>query len=286
MHLTFFYAEKGYEMALGPALIEGAAAHGDTVVMRPLGEYRSPPPGGSIICGVVKREILWDHQAAGVPLLYLDKGYHRVRAPWRGGNLPGWWRLCWNATHPTAYLMDRPRPADRWERLGVTLAPRRTGDRVVILGSSAKFHQTERLPHPTEWTQGLVSALQHITPMGLVYRPKPSWADAEPIPGTEFDHGGKTAVANTLARAFCSVTYGSIAAVDSIIAGVPCIVLGNAVARPISATSIGSVLSPVWESQVRREQWAANLAYCHFTPDEIADGTAWKILKETARYAL
>lgn len=285
MRVTFWFAEKGYEMALGPALIEGAAAHGDEVVMRPIAEYRSPPPGGSIICGVVKRELLWEHQAAGVPLLYLDKGYHRVRAPWRGGNLPGWWRLCWNATHPTAYLMDRARGADRWNQLGVQLQPRRRGNKLVILGSSAKFHQTERLPHPTQWVSGVVQVVQHISPAEIVYRPKPSWADAQPVEGTTFDHGGKTPVAGALADAWCSITYGSIAAVDSIISGVPCIVLGNAVARPISATSLSGILNPIWESEVRREQWAANLAYCHFTPDEIAAGVAWKILKETARHA-
>lgn len=287
MHLTFFFAEKGYEMALGPALIEGAARCGDTVEMRPLAEYRSPPPGGSIVCGVVKREVMWEHQAAGIPCIHLDKGYHRTRAPWRGQNIPGWWRMCWNATHPTNYFMDWKRPADRWERLGVKMMDRRQGgDRILILGSSAKFHETERLPHPTPWTESLVGVLQHITPMEITYRPKPSWSAAMPVPGTTFDHGGKSQVTDALARAFVSITYGSIAAVDSIIAGVPCVVLGNAVARPISSTGIGGVLNPVWESAARREQWAANLCYSHFTPDEIADGTAWKILKEQAPHAV
>lgn len=286
MHLIFWYAEKGYEMALGPALIEGAAVHGDTVEMRPIAEYRFPPPGGSIVCGVVKREIMWEHQVAGIPCIHLDKGYHRTRASWRGQSIPGWWRMCWNATHPTAYLMDRPRPADRWDRLGVALQPRRRGEKVIILGSSAKFHETERLPHPTPWAQGVVNVARHITPMEIVLRPKPSWKDAVPVEGATFDHGHRRPLSDTLADAWCSITYGSIAAVDSIIAGVPCIVLGNAVARPISAISLSAVLNPIWESDARREQWAANLAYCNFSPDEIASGTAWSILKEQMRYAV
>jgi hypothetical protein len=266
--------------------MSGAEACGDEVVMRPLSEYRLPTSGGSIIVGVVKREVLWEHQAFGIPCIYTDKGFHRTRAPWRGKNLPGWWRMCWNATHPTAYLMDVARPADRWAKLGVALAPRRRGRKVVILGSSAKFHETERLPHPTQWTQSVAETISHLSPMDILYRPKPSWSDAEPVPGTTFDHGGKSLVATALADAWCSVTYGSIAAVDSIIAGVPCIVLGNAVARPICSTALSAVLDPLWESDAKREQWAANLAYCNFSPDEIASGIAWKILKEQMRHAV
>lgn len=286
MKFTFWTAPKGYEMALGPALITGAAACGDEVVMRPLEEYQLPATGGSIILGVVKREILWEHQAAGIACAYVDKGYHRARAPWRGENLPAWWRLCWNATHPTAYLMDTPRAADRWEKLGVQLQERRRGDRIVLLGSSAKFHETERLSHPTAWAQGVVNIVRHITPCEIVYRPKPSWRDAEPVEGAAFDHGGKAPVADALARAWCSITYGSISAVDSIVAGVPCIVMGNAVARPIAGTSLSQVLDPYWPAANRREQWAANLAYCHFTPAEIASGLAWSILKEQMRHAV
>lgn len=293
MRMTFWFAEKGYELALGPALIEGAAACGDEVEMRPLAEYALPSTGGSIICGVVKREMLWEHQLTGVPLLYLDKGYHRARAPWNGGSLPAYWRLCWNAVHPTAYLMDLDRPDDRWRRLGVELK-RRTRWHVeksldapiVILGSSQKFHETEKIEHPTPWTQNLVRQISLKTKRPIIYRPKPSWAAAEPVLGAAFDHGRKNSVNDALAGAWCSITHASIACVDSIIAGVPCVVLGAGVAAPISSTMVKDVLNPLWVDPSVREQWAANLAYCQFTPDEIGDGTAWEILKETMNHAV
>lgn len=286
MRLTFWFATKGYEMALGPLLTAGAAAHGDEIVMRPLEEYRGPTGDGGLICGVVKREVLWEHQARGVPLLYLDKGYHRAREHWRGLSLPAWWRLCWNAVHPTAYLMDRSRPSDRWQRLGVHLQERRPGKQVVILGSSAKFHETERLVHPTSWAKLLVAGIKRAGSWPIVYRPKPSWADAVAVDGATFDHGSKTEVAGALRGAWCSVTHGSIACVDSIVAGVPCVVLGQGVARPISSTTMAAVADPYWPPRAIREQWAANLAYCHFTPAEIETGHAWKILKEQAPHAV
>jgi hypothetical protein len=95
-----------------------------------------------------------------------------------------------------------------------------------------------------------------------------------------FDWGAKTDVRNTLAGALCAVTYGSIACVDAICYGIPCVVLGNAVAKPVSAGFLNDVSYPVWKPQATREQWAANLAYCNFTPAEIGDGTAFTILKE------
>lgn len=288
MRLTLFKAEKGYENALAPALIAGAALHGDEITIKPASDYRGPEGDGGIIFGVVKREILWDHVQRGVPLAYLDKGFKRARAPWRGANLPTHWRMCWNATHPTAYLMDLNAPPDRWELLGLRLQNRNAiGTRIVILGSSAKFHHTEKLIHPTEWVQGIVRELKQIAPeRKILYRPKPSWSDAQPVEGARFDHGAKSAILDALRTAWCSITYGSIACVDSICAGVPCVVLGNAVAGPISSRTLGEVNDPLWLNRRNREQWAANLAYTHFTPDEIAAGFAWKTLKEQMRYAV
>jgi hypothetical protein len=288
MRLTLWKAPKGYENALAPVLIEGARLHGDEITIKPTDEYRGPEGDGGIIFGVVKREILWDHAHKGVPLIYLDKGYKRARAPWRGTNLPTHWRMCWNATHPTEYLMRLAAPADRWDSLGLRLNNRNAvGTRVVILGSSAKFHHTEKLVHPTEWTQGLVREIQQIAPdRKILYRPKPSWSDAQPVDGARFDHGGKSLILDALRTAFCSITYGSIACVDSVCAGVPCIVLGNGVAAPISSRTLGEIADPMWQNRRNREQWAANLAYCHFTPDEIASGFAWKTLKEQMRHAV
>lgn len=286
MKLVFFYAVKGYEMRLGPMLQAGAAANGDEIEMKPLDQYEGPEGDAGLICGVVKREILWDHQAKNHPLLYLDKGYTRTRTPWDGASLPGWWRLCWNATHPTAYLMQLKAPADR-TRDARMFEPSFRGNpegHIVLLGSSQKFHHTEGLPHPTDWARGIIQFCQQTKRM-VIYRPKPSWKWAEPIEGSEFHHGDKTPVTMDLNGAFCSITYGSIACVDSVLAGIPCIVLGNGVARPVSSTSLAQIDNPIWASRPTLRQWFANLSYCQFTPAEIQSGLAWSTVKEHLRYA-
>lgn len=281
MKVTLWKAEKGYENALAPEIASGLALHGDSLTVKPIGDFQGPEGDCGMIVGVVKREVLWAHQRAGVPCAYVDKGYYRDRAPYKGLSLPKWWRLCWNDTHPTKYLMNVKRPTDRWELLDSRLQERNPAGRdIVILGSSAKFHHTCGLPHPTEWARDLVRQIRTYSNRQILYRPKPSWADAEPVDGTVFDHGKKTRIEDALARAYCSITYGSIACVDSILAGVPAIVLGNGVAGPVAEPRIPFIPQPRWVSHEERVQWISNLCYSHFRPQEIEDGSAWAIVKE------
>ncbi len=288
MRLIFWRAEKNYELALAGVLAEGAKAAGIELIEKRTADYAGPEGDGALILGVVKREILWDHQAKGVPVIVIDKGYCRDRVPLNGGSVPAWWRMCWQDVHPTKYLMAIPRSPDRWLRMGLELKePKAPAEHVVIIGSSAKFHQTMRITEPTAWAIQIVHEIHRLLPTTkVIYRPKPSWKYAVPVEGAVFDHGHKTTLAAALSGASCSVTYGSIGCVDSIVAGVPCIVLGNAVAAPISSNFLKDVTYAYWALRPAREQWAANLGYCNFTPAEIGDGTAFKILKEQMSYAV
>lgn len=281
MKWILWCAEKGYERALGPALIKGAAKNGDEVIVRPMDTYSGPEGDGAIIFGIVRREILWDYQRVELPIAYVDKGFLRESAPWNGDYLPKWWRICANTTHPTDYMMDLAMPGNRWALTGARPAPRHTtGTKIVIAGSSEKFHLTMGLPHPTEWTTTLVRKIRKHTDAEIVYRPKPSWRFAEPVAGTTFDYGAKTRFADVLVEASCVVTWGSIASVDANLAGVPTIVLGNAPARPVSATDLRQISTPYWAQDPLRAQWLANLAHCMWTPAEIASGQAWAGLRD------
>lgn len=288
MKVVLWKAEKGYENALGPLLREGAARHGDELTIKPLEVYEGPEGDAGMIIGVVKRKLLWDHRARAHPLIYIDKGYSRSRAPWGALSLPAWWRMCWNAVHPTDYLMRLGYGPGRTLAAGwavPNLASRWTGH-ILLLGSSAKFHETMMIQHPTDWAKRVVADIRlYAKERRIIYRPKPSWADAQPVEGTEFHHGAKTPIGDDLDGAFASVTYGSIACVDSILAGVPCIVLGNAVARDLGSRTLSDINAPHWFSPAMGLKWLANLSYCQWSPGEIQSGLAWQHLKEQKRYA-
>lgn len=288
MKVIFWFATKGYELALAPILQAGARAHGIEFELRPIEQYRAPEGDAGMICGVVKREVLWDHQDKSHPLLYIDKGYTRLRAQFGERNLPAFWRICVQATHPTSYFMRRERPSSRVAASAWEFNDRgaSNGRYILIAGSSAKFHHTHKLPHPTAWATGIVEQLRQITDDPIIYRPKPSWADAQPIAGAEFDHGKKTPFSDALKRAKVVVTYGSIAGVEAVIEGCPCIVLGNSPAAPMSSLRLVDVLDPISPPIAERRDWAARLSFCHWTPGEIERGEPWPIIKEQLTDAL
>lgn len=281
MRLILWQAEKGYEAIMGPAVVRGAALNGIKVETRPIDDYRGPEADGGIIFGIVKREILWDHQRTGHPIIYIDKGFSRSRTIWQGNNVPGWWRVCINASHPTAYMMDHAYPVDRMKRAGMMLSGRRLeGKTIVIAGSSEKFHLAHGLPHPTEWARGVVAEIGRYTDDPIVYRPKQSWRGARTIKGVIFDHGAKTPFGSVLEHARCVITHGSAAGVDAVMAGVPCITLGDGPARPVSGHKIETINDPWWPDIALRRQWAANLAYFNWRPDELDNGVACQALTE------
>ena len=78
------------------------------------------------------------------------------------------------------------------------------------------------------------------------------------------------------------VTFNSIAATESILAGVPAFVLApcNA-ALPVSDTDLTRIDTPTYADQDQVHAWAHHLAYGQFHNTELANGVAAAILKET-----
>ena len=62
-------------------------------------------------------------------------------------------------------------------------------------------------------------------------------------------------------------------------AGVPAMVFGNAIARPVAETRIQSIETPYWGSADKRLRWASAMAYCQWSMTELESGEAWAELK-------
>ena len=78
----------------------------------------------------------------------------------------------------------------------------------------------------------------------------------------------------------CMVTYNSIAAVESLIYGKPVFTMGPNAAEPLSNTNLEKIEHPIMPSVERIREFCCNLAYAQFTPEEMINGTAWRILQE------
>jgi hypothetical protein len=277
--ITFWHSDKPRERLLADAFLHGARVHGDEVELRQLQpQIEVADCDLAVMVGVKSRELFRAHWQAGAHTLMLDKGYVRSAI---AGPVKVWeyWRTAIDAHHPTAKLMQITRPFDRLERIYLPLKKwRASGKHVVLAGSSAKYHDFYGLKDPTAYGNKVVRQLQRITGRTIVYRPKPSWKEAVPINGTRYSQLPES-LEQLLENAHVLVTHGSNACFEAIVQGIPCIILGDAVAKPISSTELEQIEDPLIVATSVRYQWLANLAYCQWTMKEFASGEAWATLR-------
>ena len=276
MNISFYASDKMREQELALAFLTGVEKHGDTGWVQPAG-FVGIKPDLAVMVGVKSRYLHRSCQALGVHTIMIDKGYQRHRKP--GGKGWEYWRCAIDAHHPTDMLMNIKRPSDRMA--GVELARWHAKTRrghIVIAGSSAKYHRFYDLPEPTQWTVDLVAEIRRHTDRPIVYRPKPSWHDAKPIDGTRYS-GPNENIADVLRGAHALVTHGSNACFEAVLAGVPCVILGDGVAKPISSTTIAEIESPLLASMQQRQKWLAALSYCQWTLEEFESGKAWAAIR-------
>lgn len=272
MNLIFYASEKPREQELAKAFLAGARVHGWTVEQRDLCADPQIEPGTTAVAmvGVKSKRLFAATKAAGAVPVMFDKGY--VRARRADVRVWDYWRISVGAHHPTRSLMATKMPRDRLDALGLrVLAWRTRGYAVVIAGSSAKYHDFYGLPDPETYYTGLVQQLREITDMPVIYRPKPSYREAQPISDARFSDRGENIIA-TLQGAWALVTHGSNACFEAALHGIPSIVLGDGVAKPISSTRLEDVIEP---KLGKREQWLANLAYRQWTEAEMRSGEAF-----------
>jgi len=84
-----------------------------------------------------------------------------------------------------------------------------------------------------------------------------------------------------LDKAYCLITYNSIAATEAILANRPAIALAPNAATVLCNTKISELNKLNIHDPDQIYAYAAHLAYCQFTAQEMRNGTAWRILNES-----
>lgn len=214
--------------------------------------------------------VVFDQYKAFRKAVYIDLGYWKrhKRSRWDGNH-----KLALNSRHATAYFQARPKPSDRFEASGLTVRPWRDGgNHILVAGMSAKAAACERLGAEV-WERRTVAELRKITKRPIIYRPKPNWDGARPIPGSTFGKG--QSLEEALHDCHAVVTHHSNVAVDALLAGIPCI-CPEGVASALSGHALTQIESPPMPDG--REQWAYDLAYTQYSVDEMRGGAALRYL--------
>jgi hypothetical protein len=217
-------------------------------------------------------QMLADYRHRGARAIYVDLGYwgRRKLSRWDGHH-----KFALNSRHPTAYFQDRPKSASRFSQFRVPIRPwRASGRHILLIGMSAKAAAAEGY-RPEEYERETVEQLRRFTDRPIVYRPKPNWAEARPIEGTIFGKGPD--LAQALVDCHAVVAHHSNAAVDALLAGVPCL-CPDGVASVLSGHDLAQIESP--PTPDGREQWAADLAWTQWSVEEIERGDAYRYLLE------
>ena len=80
---------------------------------------------------------------------------------------------------------------------------------------------------------------------------------------------------------YATVAFNSIAALESVLYGIPAFVAVPCAASPLASNDLRNLLSPFRPDKDLIDRHCKGLAYGQFTLDEIETGHAWKILKNT-----
>jgi len=223
-----------------------------------------------VLRGILKHKIMHRCWEGGHDFWYVDSGYagNNVTATnSRGTKL--YHRIVKNDLQ---HQEIRSRPADRWSALGITLQPRRYGRRIIVAAPDEKpcrFYGIDQ----ARWIEDTVARIKQLTDRPVEVRQRAP---------KRIDRVATAPLSQELANdVHALVTFNSVAAVESIFAGVPAFVLAPThVATPVANASLDSIEDPVWANKDLLAAWCHSMAYGQYHVKELKNGTAFRMMQE------
>jgi hypothetical protein len=218
--------------------------------------------------GIMKHKIIKQCWADGRPFRYMDSGYLGNRPGFRN---PHGWKL-WHRIVPNNLQHDQviPRSSDRWHQLGLEISRRRHGSSILIVAPDekpCKFYDIEL----ETWLTETINTIKQHTDRPIVMRERNKSRTERKINRVE----------NALGNVHALVTFNSVAAVESILAGVPAFVLAPThIAEPVASKDLSQIENPVWANRDTLDAWCHSMAYGQYHVKELRDGTAFRMMQE------
>jgi hypothetical protein len=247
--------------------------------------FRKSIPGSSpsIFRGVVKRKHIQQHWQDKKEFYYMDTGYFgNFVSPGNPGGKKLFHRIVKNDLQKH-WLENYP--IDRWQEIRKIDTRyqwkgwKKKGNKILIIVPNRKscvFYGYEegkikdRDESKPTWLMNTIETIKKHTDMEIVIREKGSRSARQ-----------HNSIFDALDEGiFATVAFNSIAALESVIYGIPSFVTVPCAASPLSLTDLSQISTPFYPDESLVQQHCASLAYGQFTGEEIANGTAWKLLNK------
>jgi hypothetical protein len=232
---------------------------------------------------VVKRKHIQKHWQDKTDFYYMDTGYFgNFISPGNPGGKKLFHRIVKNDLQK--HWVEKY-PSDRWQEI-CKIDPRyqwngwkigrRRGNKILIIVPNRKscvFYGYDTDPYTDDnkpWLMNTIETIKKHTDMEIVIREKGSRSARQ-------HHSIFDALDEGV---FATVAFNSIAAMESVIYGVPAFVTVPCAASPLALTDLSRITKPFYPDESLVQQQCASLAYGQFTHEEVANGTAWKLLNK------
>lgn len=223
-----------------------------------------------VLRGIMKHKIIkrcWQDQRR---FRYMDTGYMGNRP---GPGNPNGWKF-WHRIVPNNLQHDQviKRPADRWQRLNIKTRPFQKHGRTILIAAPDEKPCAFYGIKLQDWLDQTIAAIKANTDRPIQIRQRPAARTDRKTQAAE----------EWLNDVHALVTFNSVAATESVLAGVPVFVTApcNA-AKPVANLDLTCIDDPWFPDPDQVHAWACHLAYGQFHTTELADGTAARILNET-----
>ena len=242
--------------------------------------FRNSIPGvpPSVFRGVVKRKYIQQHWQDKKDFYYMDTGYFgNFISPGNPGGKKLFHRIVKNDVQK--HWLEK-HPSNRWEEI-CKIDPRyqwkgwkKKGKKILVIVPNRKscvFYGYDNDPYingEKPWLMTTIDTIKTHTDMEIVIREKGSRSARQ-------HHSIFDALDEGI---FATVAFNSIAALESVIYGIPSFVTVPCAASPLALTDLSRISTPFYPDESLVQQHCASLAYGQFTGEEIANGTAWKLL--------
>lgn len=222
-----------------------------------------------LIRSMAKRKLIWECWQQRKTFYYMDSGYF---GNYKSKQNPNGWKV-WHriVKDDVQHFNIIDRPDDRLKKLDLNFKKRKPGTHILLVTPSekpCKFYKVDR----DQWVEETIQEIKKHTDRPIRIRDKAN--RQQRITNTIY---------GDLLDCHALVTYQSIAAVESVVDGVPAFTLAPTAADPVCDQDLSLIENPTVQDPDKIYKWACHLAYGQFHNRELADGTAYRILMEDER---